>query len=581
MSASDSALPKRTLRIEVLESLSDVTITTAQFQIALSCPASESSPVEIDLAPGLYRVTFRNGAAASHVDVELWPGDAPLVVRQRERLAFRSPIPIPGTTTTHEWHEGPLRDLAARLPEALGAGGSAALLLVIRDVGRARLEAASEESAGSEAAERSVRQSVPPVRSAYATWDELSASRPHEGATLHGSDGRLLHDLASPHVEGPGFAGWSFTTDEPCLRLRVATTRGAIESALALSDGWQLQAFLPCRTHAGGERRADPDNVALGMTRLPLAAAPGGLSAEEWYRRNEIARMALARRRPGYGAEISREWLDDPADPILGVYGAHLQLLEDEVDAGLLQATIAQLDRLLPPGASNERHPDLASLHVGASRTIGAPLPPDLHVSLPPLLEASWLWIVEQAAESDDLIREGSLAESIADRLVSGPGTSLTWIADAGADGSASRDASDGRSIAATVAPTRTESPRDRPATEATLQRAQARLRDPLVSQWLRAEVQGTTGGALLDLVEAISVSPGSRPSGRSWLSRTTSSSAGSGWDLPGIATRLGLPLSRTRRLIEDLDHRLSNAPFTSADEIRNQIAREGAGETS
>ena len=95
--------------------------------------------------------------------------------------------------------------------------------------------------------------------------------------------------------------------------------------------------------------------------------------------------------------------------PMLGLLGAHVLLLREEVDEGLLDKVIGNLDHLLP------NSPDVVALKILTAKRFGKP-PPNVVVERPPMLRAGLDAVLTLAAEFDHVIPEGSLLDKIAAR---------------------------------------------------------------------------------------------------------------------------------------------------------------------
>jgi hypothetical protein len=98
-------------------------------------------------------------------------------------------------------------------------------------------------------------------------------------------------------------------------------------------------------------------------------------------------------------------------NPMLGIYGAHLLLLEGSVDVRLLRDVVGNLRRLL-----GIQHPDVEALALRAEGE-----PPPLPFEHPPMLCRSWTLIVEASVSRPDLVTERLAQRSAGQFQAEGP----------------------------------------------------------------------------------------------------------------------------------------------------------------
>jgi hypothetical protein len=141
-------------------------------------------------------------------------------------------------------------------------------------------------------------------------------------------------------------------------------------------------------------------------------------------RATELARVALATTRPVGEPGRERRLVPDDVrkllaqkydDPMLGIYGGHLLLLEAEPDLALLTIVVENLRMLL--GAP---HPDVEAL---ALRTRSLPQP--VALADPPMLRRSWALMVDADADRPDIIADALSARVSTDFWLEGPW--LVW----------------------------------------------------------------------------------------------------------------------------------------------------------
>jgi hypothetical protein len=164
---------------------------------------------------------------------------------------------------------------------------------------------------------------------------------------------------------------------------------------------------------APSEWRADLSGAAILLQRSQF------MPDDDTARLSELARVALATKRrarpgtenytilPDQTRDLLRFKLDDP---MLGIYGGHLLLLESVPDLSLLTQVVRNLRALV-----GRSHPDVEALALRTelSREV-------VHIEDPPMLRRSWGIIAEESVRRPGLI---------SDSLISGPAP-LLWPED-------------------------------------------------------------------------------------------------------------------------------------------------------
>lgn len=121
----------------------------------------------------------------------------------------------------------------------------------------------------------------------------------------------------------------------------------------------------------GPQWRAD-----LSRTSVLLSQTRGFSPNESLLRVTELARVALATKGPGERGQTDRRLVPDDmrtllrekfGNPMLGIYAAHLLLLETSVDVELFREVVRNLRAML-----GRQHPDVEAL---ALRATGEPSP--------------------------------------------------------------------------------------------------------------------------------------------------------------------------------------------------------------
>jgi hypothetical protein len=136
----------------------------------------------------------------------------------------------------------------------------------------------------------------------------------------------------------------------------------------------------------------------------------------------ELAKQALAHGYRGLRSSDLRAMLWGKwEDPLLGILGLHLLLMQPKPDLDLAKDVVTRLKGIL----NNFHHPDVEALSLGIGKMRGekteiAPF------DAPPMLRKSWDILVKATSERPELIPFDSLAYQVADRLW-GSSTWLIW----------------------------------------------------------------------------------------------------------------------------------------------------------
>ncbi|HST58819.1 MAG TPA: hypothetical protein VLK84_09030 [Longimicrobium sp.] len=349
--------------------------------------------------PGLYKVRFRAGRTQEDVLVELSPGPDPMEVNRE--VFFSTPVPLRGTTTSHEYHQAAAQQLSRSVDATLGSGS--ALLVLARDYDLL------EDDEG-------------PVCA---------------GLTLHHADGRPLYDFARGHTvrvrEQAAWGGAHLQVDPGAYRLRLRLDDDRVlEQTIVACGGWTTQVFL-ARAAESGESAPRPDLMGAAVLMTPAGEVFDVFSeAARW---TEMLRRALESGRPGVpttGEPLERVLRAGKDSPMLGLLAAHLLLAGGPASAELARRVA---DDLHPALAG---HPDAVALRLALSPD--EPAPP---LTVPPMLRSSWAIALRASGSQPGLIPPGSLAERVASRVVSS-GAWTVWMLPEDALGDGPDPAGDG-----------------------------------------------------------------------------------------------------------------------------------------
>lgn len=254
-----------------------------------------------------------------------------------------------------------------------------------------------------------------------------------ERLTIHSLDGQVVVDFGADAKRGPRHASSCVNVAlDPGTYIvqTVAGSYGTLEQAVHVAHGWQTQLLMTPTEYGPHEAStrsvgADVRRAAVLMSRIGIgfnAADP----AVGWV---EAAKVALAggtpaapvgelkdavRRVAEGGAPLDQLLNDKFTNPMLGILGCHLLLLERPRDMDLVREVTTNLEMLVPG------HPDVAALRLLLDPHGGGVC------EAPPMLRSSWQLIVNGSLINPDIVPEGSYASSIATRTWGG-GAWLVW----------------------------------------------------------------------------------------------------------------------------------------------------------
>lgn len=298
-----------------------------------------------------------------------------------DRIAFATPTPLPETRGDVPSHARAAERMSRKPQRELGGGGE--LMIFARDL------------------------------------DFRGRTAPTRGLTLQGPRGEHVNveDDGSrggrTERSGPPWAGCNYALRPGCWRLRSRMPEGGeIEQSLIVCQDWQTQVFVQRRgSRIGRGRTADLANAAVLMAKPQIGFEPDRSDL----RSAELARQGLRDHRSAVAERDLRALIGEkPRNPMLGVYGAHLLIHQENPDRGVIREVARKLRDLV--GA----HPDVMAIELW----LGEELCGDF--TEPPMLKSSWSIIVQASAERPELVPRGSLSAAIAPRVLTG-GPWLRW----------------------------------------------------------------------------------------------------------------------------------------------------------
>jgi hypothetical protein len=348
-----------------------------------------------ELPSGLYRVRIRVGSATDEKLVALDKDQAV----NFGRVAFLSPIPLPDTEKTHEYHIDAAVAAAGRIaPYALGTGSS--IMVLARE---------------------------------WSAQGNMSSGNPAEGLSLLDANENLLAEIgkdADLRQYGDASAGWraEVNSGEYFLRLELGDADNTVLlRPIYASPGHQLQIFCLVGDHfveedLGVDEAGSPVKRRTTVRRADLTNAAIMISPTDTFdpndrrvRLSELAGTALTQSRTGLSEALMQELMAEKFNnPMLGLFAAHLLLNDKPADRALFRTVTDNLLPMLGPD-----HPDLQVLwwQRGDGKRIG-----DGRLRVLPMLRASWNLAVDQSIKTPDVFSLGAFHDKLT-RII----PSATW----------------------------------------------------------------------------------------------------------------------------------------------------------
>lgn len=363
--------PVFSLEVAPADQPAEIYIIDTAFSLVDAMPGQLTTP----LCFGLYKIKVRVGNQVKE-RVILLDRDRPPIDQEQIAPALAAAAPLPNTALGHEYQAG------------------AAL------------------SASRGAAELAAEKSRPALMLMARVWSEEASAadrEPWAGISVVDSKDRVVLDLTRNNARTAGDAMDPYAVAVTALRPDVYFLRrpGADgtqrEQALVLSEGWTLEAYI--LRHVGP---ADGD-ASRSMFSLHMRRPDGEAPDPKEARMLEAAYSALADERRVFSGEIENMLFHDLRNPMLGIVGAHLFLLEMERsgnrDLSPLNDVIRNLRALV-----GDRHPDVEALSLKCT---------DQHLrtrrqfTRPPVFLRSWDLMVDATRERPGLVRR-----SLWDRVI-------------------------------------------------------------------------------------------------------------------------------------------------------------------
>jgi hypothetical protein len=395
-------------------------MSLSEITLKLSCPngaarlfvvdgefcerASGVSPWETKLEPGIYLLKATVGGASSQ-RVEVLREAGQEYAFTLSAPTFDSPLPIEGTGNHHEYQESsPEQFTRNNAPQVAMLGQEAAVVLYVRDTTRRNFQASSNP--------------------AYA--------KNFSGFHLLSSDGSELVDFDRPDIHknvSDGYFGARVGLKGDVYALAWEHDRDLFCLPINAVAGFTVQIYLLLQPVAADSVEMRPDFRSLSCVYDPMTVS---------YAKNrpdlsmlESVRLALEKGSNVADTPLMRAVLESKLEnPMLGLYVAHLLLLDPKSDQAFLEQTITKTAAML-----GSNFPDIVAIawkyeKIAMKRPAGfsdRPWPELLKaIAGPPLLMRSWDLLVacnEQVAAGQSA---SFPAFKVAPDLVSA-GSYLVW----------------------------------------------------------------------------------------------------------------------------------------------------------
>jgi hypothetical protein len=376
----------------------ELTVLDSSFQFVRRSVGS----LDTTLPPGNYLLQYKAGSRVTEVPVMLRAGSEPVTVPPPQ-LSTRSPAPLAGGDAADRYGAF-ARDLSLEMHEHHGEGGE--LFIFIRT------------------STKDLQKGLTPD----ALFDArlLDAER-NQIVSLRNSGRR------SPDETAVG-CNIALTPGTYLIRYAIGGT-DELEQTIVVSAGWQTQIFSSSRPYGFEARHYGPNFPEAAVLMVPRGQGfdPHDRSAVI----AESARLALAgscavgpeERLRSVTQEVNQIRSSVPQqqlsellrekfrNPMLGIYGVHLMLLNPERHWDLIKDTVDTLESLLGS------HPDVLALtsleqlrHLGEHAVF----------DLPPMLRNSWALLVGNSSDRPDVVPAGAYSAAIANRVWGSDGW-LVW----------------------------------------------------------------------------------------------------------------------------------------------------------
>ena len=373
---------KLSLTVHTENQSAEVFIIDGRFKVVERARGRESN---FSLNPGIYTVKVRAGFETREQHVALLDKSENVTFG---RIDFASPAPLIGTGRTHEYHIAAAAAESRKVHVKSGVGSS--IFFFVRDwTSRKRSDSGHQPN-----------------------------SRPQKGLKLFNLSGRVVADLDQESkfdaTKDP-WAACNVELDPGLYRLGLELGSGdMLEQTVVASPGWQTQVFAlqrdyletgPKQGESGSDRRADVTDASIMLSQT-------GFNPDDPSKRLvEVAKVGLINTRQTLPeGDVKAILAGKFENPMLGIFGAHLLLLNKQMKLDLLSVVVRNLRRML----GNE-HPDVEALalRLGSHETRYV-------FKHPPMLRRSWWHVVDATIDRPELVPIASFSAVCANRIWGG-----------------------------------------------------------------------------------------------------------------------------------------------------------------
>lgn len=312
------------------------------------------------LPPGFYKARFMAGGLSSD---QLFDVDEQPVTLRAPQIEIASPVPLRGTSTTHEYQEDSARALSTLAPVTLGKGSELAFL----------------------------------VRDSKKRWNIGPPSEPWHGLMLQRLVGITDVEFASDGMRdgNRGLAAVRVAVDPDTFLLTLVRKSGApLQLPVTATPGWRTTVYLDC---AGNYGAREPD--LYGASVVISGLHDDFYPEDPVLKLAELAKLAIQKGRASVDAAALSQMMSQKFTyPMLGILAAHVLLIEEKPDLATLKIVLKNLDKLVPG------HPDVLALHCGLARHEPEYKLENVKLSGPPMLRNSWDMLVEASSQYPQLM---------------------------------------------------------------------------------------------------------------------------------------------------------------------------------
>lgn len=313
---------------------------------------------------GLYKVKTRLGRTIDE-QIMLLDRDAPAMRPQAASVA--SPAPLPNTTLTHEYHVAAAHRALAEVHVTAGDGARLAVM----------------------------------TRAWSETGQTQSDLMPWSDVSLVDARGRVVADMSRDGERDSGgdpVSICSLAVAPGAYFLRHKLDNGTeVEQSIVVPERWFVHAYLLRLANPGGAGFKPTPQLSFIMHEVARGAVA---FSDTILTTLETARIALADERRVLGKEIETLLLSKSDNPIAGIIGGHLLLVEHARDPS---RDIRALDEVVTHlrGLVGEEHPDVEALSLrcpdpGLRRTRA--------IKTPPMFQRSWTLMLEASQHRSSLV---------------------------------------------------------------------------------------------------------------------------------------------------------------------------------